>query len=42
MEYEKDKTNYPELPPTYNILDSLLNHQKYKTFGKFIKILYTF
>jgi len=41
-EYEKDKTKYQELPSTYNILDLLLHHQKYKTFGKFIIILYTF
>jgi len=42
MRYENDKNEYPNLPETYNILDSLLNHQKYKTFGKFINKLYEF
>jgi len=36
------KKKNPKLSETYNILDSLLNHQKYKTFGKFINKLYEF
>ncbi len=30
--FKKDKEN--EIPEKYNILDSLLNHQRYYTFGK--------
>ena len=40
--YKEDMKKYPELPKSYNILDSLLNHQNYKRFGKFMDILYGF
>ncbi|ORX63554.1 hypothetical protein BCR32DRAFT_307525 [Anaeromyces robustus] len=33
--FNKDKEKYENLPKSYNILDSLLNHQNYYTFGKF-------
>ncbi|ORX63947.1 hypothetical protein BCR32DRAFT_286467 [Anaeromyces robustus] len=36
--FKNDKIKYKNtLPKTYNILDSLLNHQNYYIFGKFIK-----
>ncbi|ORX63850.1 hypothetical protein BCR32DRAFT_287496 [Anaeromyces robustus] len=31
-----------ELPDNYNILDSLLNHKRYKTFSRFMQELYTY
>lgn len=35
--YNKDKEVYKDrLPGTYNILDSLLNHQNYYAFGRFV------
>ncbi len=38
--YKEDLKNYPYLPNTYNILDSLLNHKRYNVFGKFMEELY--
>ena len=42
LRYKKDLMDFPKLPESYNILDSLLNHQKYKKFGLFMDKLFIF
>ena len=38
--FKKDKEKFKNfIPPSYNIIDSLLNHQNYYTFGKIIENL---
>jgi len=41
-EFQKDVEKNEQLPNTYNILDSLLNHKKYKTFNKIMESLYQY
>ncbi|OUM57884.1 hypothetical protein PIROE2DRAFT_16997 [Piromyces sp. E2] len=42
ISYKEDIKSNPNLPDTYNILDSLLNHKRYNIFGKFMEYLYKY